>query len=91
MFNPFQMLVIDQMHEFELGVFKAVLVHLVRILYIAGKTKKRQLVEIFDEWYVYMIDSCLRLVLSPCLSADSNLFQHLGLTPFENSPTMCLK
>ncbi len=56
-FNPFQMLVVDQMHEFELGVFKAVLVHLVRILYAAGKTKKRQLVEIFDERYVKMIDS----------------------------------
>jgi len=30
------MLVVDLMHEFELGVWKAVFLHLVRILYAAG-------------------------------------------------------
>lgn len=31
------MLVVDLMHEFELGVWKAVFVHLVRMLYTLGK------------------------------------------------------
>ena len=53
-FNPFQMLVVDQMHEFELGVFKAVLIHLIRVLYATSKTKRDQLVETFDEWYVFI-------------------------------------
>lgn len=35
-FNLFSMLVVDLMHEFELGVWKAVFIHLVRILYALG-------------------------------------------------------
>ncbi|KAJ7179977.1 hypothetical protein C8R43DRAFT_871063, partial [Mycena crocata] len=35
-FNPFQMLVPDFMHEFELGVFKAFFVHLLRIFFAYG-------------------------------------------------------
>lgn len=35
-FNPYEMLVVDLMHEFELGVWKAVFTHLVRILYAAA-------------------------------------------------------
>ncbi|KAK0421714.1 hypothetical protein EV421DRAFT_1724714 [Armillaria borealis] len=50
MFNPFQMLVVDQMHEFELGVFKAVLIHIIRVLYAAGKTKKEQLWTLFPRF-----------------------------------------
>ncbi|KZT63257.1 hypothetical protein DAEQUDRAFT_780622 [Daedalea quercina L-15889] len=33
-FNHYHMLVVDIMHEFELGVWKAVLIHLLRILYL---------------------------------------------------------
>jgi hypothetical protein len=33
--NPFKMLVVDLMHEFELGVWKSVFSHLIRILYAA--------------------------------------------------------
>ncbi|KAG8940281.1 hypothetical protein FRC04_005443 [Tulasnella sp. 424] len=36
-FNFFGILVIDLMHEFELGVWKAVLVHLIRMLYTLSK------------------------------------------------------
>ncbi|KIO30648.1 hypothetical protein M407DRAFT_20363 [Tulasnella calospora MUT 4182] len=36
-FNFFRMLVVDLMHEFELGVWKAVLVHLIRMLHTLGK------------------------------------------------------
>lgn len=32
------MLVVDFLHEFELGVFKAIFTHLVRILYAIGDT-----------------------------------------------------
>ncbi|KAJ7673060.1 hypothetical protein DFH06DRAFT_53284 [Mycena polygramma] len=35
-FNPFKMLVVDFMHEFELGVFKAFFIHLLRILQAYG-------------------------------------------------------
>ncbi|KAJ7777634.1 hypothetical protein DFH07DRAFT_976756 [Mycena maculata] len=36
-FNPFKMLVPDFMHEFELGVFKAFFIHLLRILHTQGE------------------------------------------------------
>ncbi|KAJ6632056.1 hypothetical protein B0H10DRAFT_1671015, partial [Mycena sp. CBHHK59/15] len=35
-FNPFIMLVPDFMHEFELGIFKSLFVHLLRILAAQG-------------------------------------------------------
>jgi|SRR5882762_3182728 len=35
-FNHHQMFVVDQLHEFELGVWKATFTHLLRILYTAG-------------------------------------------------------
>lgn len=44
----FTLLVVDLMHEFELGVWKAVLTHLIRIL---SSLKKHEL-QIFDERYV---------------------------------------
>ena len=34
--DPYIMLVIDLMHEFELGVWKSVFSHLIRILYVVG-------------------------------------------------------
>jgi hypothetical protein len=33
------MLVVDLLHEFELGVWKAVLTHLIRILYARGEDR----------------------------------------------------
>lgn len=38
-FNFFLMLVVDLLHEFELGVWKAVLIHLLRILDSVDKSK----------------------------------------------------
>jgi hypothetical protein len=35
-FNLFLMLVVDLLHEFELGVWKAIFIHLIRILIAAG-------------------------------------------------------
>ena len=39
-------LVVDQLHEFELGVWKSLFKHLVRILEAAGPEK----VKVFNEW-----------------------------------------
>jgi hypothetical protein len=44
------MLVVDFMHEFELGVWKALFIHLIRILYAAAPGAK--LVAVLDERYV---------------------------------------
>ncbi|KAG2745189.1 hypothetical protein P692DRAFT_201868719 [Suillus brevipes Sb2] len=45
--DPFPMLVVDFMHECELGTWKALFTHLIRLLY-ALSTKGRQLVSILD-------------------------------------------
>jgi hypothetical protein len=37
-FNPHQMLVVDLMHEFELGVWKSTLIHIICVLYAAAHT-----------------------------------------------------
>jgi hypothetical protein len=44
------MLVVDLMHEFELGVWKVLFIHLIRILYAAAPGGK--LVAVLDERYV---------------------------------------
>jgi hypothetical protein len=35
-FNHYSMYLVDLLHEFELGVWKAIFTHLIRILYAAG-------------------------------------------------------
>ena len=42
-FNLFVMLIVDLMHEFELGVWKALFIHLLRILYSFDKTLVNEL------------------------------------------------
>lgn len=34
-FNPHRMLVVDLMHEFELGIWRATFTHIIRVLYAA--------------------------------------------------------
>ncbi|KAL0063828.1 hypothetical protein AAF712_009273 [Marasmius tenuissimus] len=49
-FDLYLLLVIDLLHEFELGVWKAVLTHLIRLLYAQRKKKKKdQGVDVMDE------------------------------------------
>lgn len=48
-FDFFVLLVVDLMHEFELGVWKNLLTHLIRILHAEGSEK----VQLFNERYVY--------------------------------------
>lgn len=47
-FNLFAMLVVDLMHEFELGVWRALFIHLLRILYAVDK----DLIHELDRRYV---------------------------------------
>jgi len=42
-FNLFAMLLVDLMHEFELGVWKALFLHLLRILHAANKDSVHEL------------------------------------------------
>ena len=49
-FDVHSMLVVDFMHEFELGVWKALFSHLIRILYAAAP-HARQVAEL-DERYI---------------------------------------
>lgn len=46
-FDLSQMLVVDFMHEFELGVWKALFTHLIRVLYAAAPSGR--LVAVLDE------------------------------------------
>jgi len=45
-FNPSNMLVVDLLHEFELGVWKALFTHLIRLLYAAGDGTDRLVIEL---------------------------------------------
>jgi hypothetical protein len=45
-FNPSNMLVVDLLHEFELGVWKALFTHLIRVLYAAGGGTDRLVIEL---------------------------------------------
>jgi hypothetical protein len=50
------MLVVDFMHEFELGVWKSLFTHLIRILYVAAPGGI--LVAILDERYDVQVPAC---------------------------------
>lgn len=45
------MLVVDQLHEVELGVWKALFVHLIRMLHAFSKTIKKNVVATLDRRY----------------------------------------
>ena len=45
------MLTVDILHEVELGVWKALLTHLIQMLHACGGNKVHQ----FDEWYVSLL------------------------------------
>lgn len=50
--NPANMLVVDLLHEFEIGVWKALFTHLIRVLYAAGRSESDELVAELDKRYV---------------------------------------
>lgn len=68
------MLVVDLMHEFELGVWKALFVHLLRIL----NAENSDLVHTLDQRYAHICPAKYIQTLTlytPKLSPHSNLWQ----------------
>ena len=84
-FDPYQILIVDLMHEFELGVWKAVFTHLIRILYAAGPSGN--LVSELDKRYVLPTE----MEHIQLTSADFVRFQLLVWIQFGNSLTTHLK
>ncbi len=81
------MLVVDLLHEFELGVWKSLFMQLIRLLYAAGKSSEElgseALVTELDSRFVYKsfdINKAIHMLL------DTAKSQHLALVPFECSP-----
>jgi hypothetical protein len=50
------MLVVDLMHEFELGVWKTIFTHLIRLLYAAGNGTDRLVLELDRRYACYSGD-----------------------------------
>jgi len=50
-FNYFSMVVVDLLHEFELGVWKAVFAHLICLLYACGGDAIQQLNERYQSFF----------------------------------------
>ena len=61
-FNFTSMFVVDLLHEFELGVWKATFTHLLRILYAAGGDAIQQLNK---RHFHFSLDKCFRLTYFP--------------------------
>ena len=75
------MLVVDLLHEFELGVWKSLFMHLIRLLYAAGKGSDRLVMELDARFeYVLVIVLFYSYALSPFV--DIVRSQHLTLAPF---------
>jgi hypothetical protein len=85
-FDLSRMLVVDFMHEFELGVWKALFVHLIRILYAAASGGR--LVAVLDKRYDL---SVMILCLLPKFIKLGFATYPRSVRPFEDSPIMCPK
>lgn len=79
------MLVVDFMHKFELEVWKALLVHLIHILYAAASGKR--LVAILDKRYDVSITI---IFLLPDLMNLGSVTYPSSIVLFVDSPIMCL-
>lgn len=65
-FNIYSTLVVDLMHEFELGVWKALFIHLIRLLEAHDRSAKDTTVAELDRrWVVY--GNIALHVLSECI------------------------
>ncbi|PCH39218.1 hypothetical protein WOLCODRAFT_86414 [Wolfiporia cocos MD-104 SS10] len=83
-FNFYSMFVPDLLHEFELGVWKAVFTHLLRILYAEGKDRIQILNKRYGNlWSLYEYAQVDNL--------GSALCPHLAAKQFVVSRTMCLQ
>jgi hypothetical protein len=57
-FNFYQMFTVDLLHEFELGVWKSIFTHLLRILYAHGDGKIQELNKRFGVMVTASVKSC---------------------------------
>ena len=55
-FDPSKMLVVDLLHEFELGVWKSLFTHLIRLLYAAGKGSDSLVAELDARFDLYVLN-----------------------------------
>ena len=78
-FNMFLMLVVDLMHEFELGVWKALFIHLLRIL----NAENSNLVHTLDQRYVAESILYFKCSCSSKFSPSANLWQRHNPTIFK--------
>jgi len=51
--NPSDILVVDLLHEFELGVWKSLFTHLIRLLYAAGRGSDEKTIELDQRCVVH--------------------------------------
>ncbi len=79
------MLVVDLLHEFELGVWKSLFIHLIRLLYAAGKGSDRLIMELNARFVYAIILSCFYAI---SLFPDIARSQHLVLVPFASFPEL---
>jgi len=83
------MLTVDLLHEFELGVWKAVFTHLIRILAAHGQSSIHTLNHRSVTGITHAFSS-LSHPLACIVSLGINKLQHLGVPPFTVSHWMYL-
>jgi hypothetical protein len=83
-FNRFKMFPVDLMHEVELGVWKAVFTHLIRLLNELAVDKVHELNKRCAPWFCY---NSLYLRHLPVFVK----YQHSEGIPFDASRMMCLR
>lgn len=75
------MLVVDLLHEFELGVWKSLFTHLIRLLYAAGKGSDRLVTELDARFAVTYLPYPIAIDIVPVDIAKS---QHSAREQFES-------
>jgi len=85
-FDPYSMLVVDLMHEFELGVWKSTFIHIIRVLF-AAVPGGHAVAELNARYvYPYRLYYYISLI---CQGSDK--FLHLAEALFDDSLTMYLR
>lgn len=82
------MLVVDLLHEFEIGVWKSLFTHLIRLLYAAGKGSDRLVMEL-DARFVYTTHLAYYSSTPPCRYRQISTFGSGTIRKFsQNSSEM---
>ncbi len=86
-FNPSKMLVVDLLHEFELGVWRTLFTQLIRLLEAAGKGSEMLVAEL-DSRFLHNHTESIANIIIPIDTVKS---RHLAPVPFESFPKIHLK